>query len=182
MTLPDPPGFRALGERIVHRGYAITVAVGTFAGPDGDEFTRDVVHHPGAVAVAPLHEDGTLTLVRQYRPALDAWLLELPAGIRDVAGEPTVETARRELAEEVGLQADSVEHLVSFHNAPGFSDEEVVVYLATGLTAGTPDAQGPEEQAMQVERHHLDDLATMVADGRLTDAKTVLAVALLQRR
>ncbi len=80
-------GFRRVDERVLHRGYVITLAEGTFAAPDGTEFTREVVHHPGAVSVVPLHDDGTVTLVRQYRAAIDDDLLEIPAGKRDVEGE-----------------------------------------------------------------------------------------------
>lgn len=172
--------FRPVGEETVHEGHIIRVVVATFAGPGGDTFERDVIRHPGAVAVLPLHDDGTVTLVRQYRAPIDAHLLEIPAGVRDVEGEPAVATAARELAEEVGLEADAYEHLVSFHNAPGMSDEVVDVYLATGLREIDADAQGPEEEAMTIERHHLDDLAQMIAEGRLTDAKTVIAVALVR--
>ncbi|HEX4901163.1 MAG TPA: NUDIX hydrolase [Acidimicrobiales bacterium] len=176
------PDFHLVGEETVYDGHIMRVVVGTFAGPDGDTFTRDVIRHPGAVAVLPLHDDGTVTLVRQYRAALDAPLLEIPAGIRDVDGEPPAETARRELAEEAGLAATQIEHLLSFHNAPGMSDEVVDVYVATGLSEVDAAAQGVEEEAMSIERHHLDDLAAMVADGRLTDAKTVIAVSLLRAR
>lgn len=174
--------FRHLHEETVYDGHVMRVAIGTYEGPDGDTFTRDVIRHPGAVAVLPLHDDGTVTLVRQYRAPIDDLLLEIPAGIRDVDDEPTEVTAARELAEEVGLEADAYEHLVAFHNAPGMSDEVVHVYLATGLREIDSSAQGPEEEAMSIERHHLDDLAGMIADGRLTDAKTVIAVALARAR
>ena len=174
--------FRPVDEETVHEGHIIRVVVATFAGPSGDTFQRDVVRHPGAVAVLPLHDDGTVTLVRQYRAPIDDLLLEIPAGVRDVDDEPTEVTAARELAEEVGLEADDYEHLIAFHNAPGMSDEVVHVYLATGLREIDSAAQGPEEEAMSVERHHLDDLAAMIADGRLTDAKTVIAVALARAR
>ena len=174
--------FRFVDEDEIYDGHVMRVVVGTFAGPDGRTFTRDVIRHPGAVAVLPLHDDGTVTLVRQYRAPLDRPLLEIPAGIRDVDGEPPEDTARRELAEEVGLAAERVEHLISFHNAPGMSDEVVDVYLATGLREVEADAQGVEEESMTVERHRLDDLVAMVRDGRLTDAKTVIAVALVDAR
>lgn len=174
--------FRRVGEETVHEGHIIRVVVGTFEGADGHTFERDVVRHPGAVAVLPLHDDGTVTLVRQYRAPIDALLLEIPAGVRDVAGEPTEQTAARELAEEVGLGADTYEHLIDFHNAPGMSDEVVHVYVATGLRPIDSAAQGPEEEAMSIERHHLDELAVMIADGRLTDAKTVIAVALVRAK
>ena len=175
-------GFRLVGEDTVYEGYTMRVVVGSFTGPDGDTFTRDVIRHPGAVAVLPLHDDGTVTVVRQYRAPLDDLLLEIPAGVRDVEGEPPEETARRELVEEAGLAADHVEHLISFHNAPGISDEVVDVFLATGLSEVEAAAQGVEEEAMSIERHHLDELAAMIADGRLTDAKTVIAVSLVRGR
>jgi ADP-ribose pyrophosphatase len=175
-------GFRHLGDETVHEGHVVRVVVGSYQGPDGRTFSRDVIRHPGAVAVLPLHDDGSVTLVRQYRAPIDALLLEIPAGIRDVDGERPEETARRELVEEAGLQAASIDHLITFHNAPGMSDEVIDVFVATGLTDCEASAQGVEEESMSIERHTLDDLAAMIGDGRLTDAKTVIAVALLRSR
>ena len=174
----DPP-FRQTGAETIYEGYAIRVAVGTFAGDDGTTFTRDIVHHPGAVAVVPLHEDGSVTCVRQYRPAIGRTLLEIPAGLRDVADEPMAETATRELAEEVGLRAESITHLVSFHNAVGHSDEEVHVFVAKGLTPIPAQPLGPEEEAMTIERHGLAELRSMIRAGQVTDVKTIVAVGLL---
>jgi ADP-ribose pyrophosphatase len=134
------------------------------------------------VGVVPLHDDGAITLVRQYRAALDADVWEIPAGLRDVAGEPTDITASRELVEEAGLQAGHLEHLVTFHNSPGFSDEAVVVYLATELTEVPADRQGPEEEQMTLARVSLAEALAMVDDGRITDAKTVIALLALARR
>lgn len=180
-TETDPP-FRITGERHEWSGRRIGVAVVEIAGPDGERHEREVVHHPGAVGVAPLHDDGTVTLVRQYRAAVDAELWEIPAGLRDVEGEPTDETARRELIEEAGLRAERLEHLVTFHNSPGFSDEAVVVYAATGLSEVPDDRQGAEEQHMVVTRVPLTEAQAMVDDGRITDAKTVIALLALARR
>ncbi len=173
--------FELLGEDLVHDGYAVDLVVARYRAPDGSEFTRDVIHHVGAVGVLPLHEDGTVTLVRQYRAPVGQHLLEIPAGLRDVEGEEPLVTAERELAEEVGLQADRFEPMCRFLNAPGLSDEEVHVFRATGLRDVDSDAQGPEERHMSVERHALVDLVTMVATGELTDAKTVIAVLLAAR-
>jgi ADP-ribose pyrophosphatase len=182
VTAPDGrAGFRIAAEHPAWSG-RLSVAVVEIEGPDGDRHQREVVHHPGAVGVAPLHEDGAITLVRQYRAALDADVWEIPAGLRDVAGEPTEATAGRELAEEVGLHADALDHLVTFHNSPGFSDEAVVVYLATGLRPVPDDRQGPEEEHMVVARVPLDEALAMVDDGRITDAKTVIALLALDRR
>ena len=171
-------GFRRLDERVVHDGHVITLAVGTFEAPDGTTFDRDIVHHPGAVSVVPLHDDGTVTLVRQYRAALDLDLLEIPAGKRDVAGEAPELTAERELAEEVGLRAARLEPLARFVNSAGFSDELSHVFLATGLTEVGTDLQGVEEQHMTIERIALADVPAMIADHRLLDAKTVIGLLL----
>lgn len=178
----DSPGFRKLAEEVVHRGYAFEAAVAHYEAPDGSSFSRDVIRHVGAVAVLPLHDDGTVTVVRQYRAPIETRLLEIPAGLRDVSDEPLEETARRELAEEVGLVADRIEPLTHFHNAAGFSDEVVHVFVATGLRSVESDVQGPEEEDMVVERHPLDDLVAMVRDGSITDAKTMIGVLLVAGR
>lgn len=175
-------GFRRLEEEVVYRGWRFTVAKGRFAGPDGTEFERDVVHHPGAVGIVPLHDDRTVTLVRQYRAALDDLLLELPAGLRDVAGEPDVDTAARELVEEVGLAASSLQLLVTFRNSPGYCDESVSVFLATGLQEVDDDRQGVEEEAMEVVRIGLDEALALVDAGEITDAKTIIGLTLAARR
>ena len=158
------------------------VSIAEVEGPDGDRFEREIIHHPGAVGVMPLHDDRTVTLVHQYRVAIGSDMWEIPAGLRDVADEPTADTARRELAEEAGLRAGRIEHLVTFHNSAGFSDESVVVYLATELADVADDRQGIEEQHMRVERMTLDDAFAMVDDGRITDAKTMIALLTLARR
>jgi 8-oxo-dGTP pyrophosphatase MutT (NUDIX family) len=175
-------GFRILDDTTVWIGKRIHAGNVRVAAPDGSVLEREVVHHPGAVGVVPLHDDGTVTLVRQYRVAIDAHAWEIPAGLRDVDGEPAAETARRELVEEAGLSAGRVEFLVGFHNSPGFTDERVEVYLATGLDAVPDDRQGVEEAHMLVDRLPLADALAMVDDGRITDAKTVIALLLVARR
>ncbi|HVF75478.1 MAG TPA: NUDIX hydrolase [Acidimicrobiales bacterium] len=170
--------FRKLSERERFRGSLISVATATFAGPDG-EFERDVVHHPGAVSVVPLLDDGTVILVRQYRAAIEADLLEIPAGKRDVDGEPPEETAARELVEEVGMKAGRLELLAEFYNSPGFCDEHSWVFLGRDLTECANDLQGIEEQHMTVERVALADVPAMVARGEITDAKTIIGLSLV---
>jgi ADP-ribose pyrophosphatase len=174
--------FRVVGERPVALGLRISMAVADIEGPDGERHERDIVHHPGAVGVVPLHDDGTVTLVCQYRAALDAMVWEVPAGLRDVDGEPTSLTAARELAEEAGLAATTYERLLTFHNSPGFSDEALEVYLATGLSEVDDDRQGPEEQHMVVRRVPLAEALAMVDDGRITDAKTIIGLLVTARR
>jgi ADP-ribose pyrophosphatase len=176
-----PGRFRHLEEHLVHEGHVISLAVGTFEAPDGSSFTRDIVHHPGAVSVVPLHADGTVTLVRQYRAALDVELLEIPAGKRDVPGEAPELTAGRELAEEVGLRAGRLHLLAEFVNSPGFSDEHSWVFLATDLVEVASDLQGVEEEHMTIERFPLAAVPAMIADRRLLDAKTIIGLTLALR-
>ena len=162
-------------------GALIKVANATFEGPSG-RFDRDIVHHPGAVVVVPLTDSGTVFMVRQFRAAIGSDLLELPAGKRDVTGEPPEETARRELAEEVGLSATDVRLLARFYNSPGFTDELSWLYLATGLDEVPTDRQGHEEQLMSLEEIPLADVPAMIADGRIEDAKSIIGLTLTALR
>ncbi|HVE94265.1 MAG TPA: NUDIX hydrolase, partial [Acidimicrobiales bacterium] len=138
--------------------------------------------HPGAVSVVPLDSDGTVLLVRQYRAALDCGLLEIPAGKRDVAGEPPELTAHRELAEEVGRAAGRMDLLATFYNSPGFCDEHSYTYLARDLSEVPSDLQGVEEQAMTVERVALDDAIALIRSGEITDAKTIIGLTMAHSR
>src|SRR4029077_3036844 len=153
-------------------GSLISVAVGTFQGPDGTTFDRDLVHHPGAVAIVPVDDDRSVYMVRQYRAAIDDDLLEIPAGKRDVEGEPPEETAQRELEEEVGVRAGRVQKLAEFYNSPGFSDEYSYVYLGLELEPAQSSAHSPEEAAMEIERVPLDEVPMLIETGRIVDAKS----------
>ncbi|MFM7069364.1 MAG: NUDIX domain-containing protein [Actinomycetes bacterium] len=171
-------GFRHLRDELIHRGWVISTFRSHFQAPDGTEFIRDVVRHPGAVSVVPLREDGTVVLVRQYRAAVDQFVLEIPAGKRDVAGEPPEQTAARELAEEVGLAASEWTQLAVFHNSIGFSDELSTVFLARGLSDVPMDRQGVEESFLEVVEMPLDAAVAAVHAGTITDAKTVIGLVM----
>ena len=175
-------GFTRLDEEVRFSGSLLTVAEATIEGPDGDRFTREVVHHPGAVVVVPLVRSDTVLLVRQYRAAVGTELLELPAGKRDVEGEPPERTAARELVEEVGRRAGKMELLARFYNSPGFSDELSWLYLARDLDEVDVDRQGFEEQAMTLHEVGLDDIDRLVASGDVQDAKTIIGLTLTARR
>ena len=172
-------GFRKLGEEIVYRGSLISVAQASFADPEGREFRRDVVHHPGAVSVVPVIDEGTAVLmVRQYRAAIDRELLEIPAGKRDVDGEPVERTARRELEEEVGMRTGRLEKLAEFYNSPGFCDEHSFVFMALDLEQCASSAQGIEEQHMTIERVSFDEVMGLIVSGALVDAKSLIGLSL----
>jgi ADP-ribose pyrophosphatase len=172
------PPFRKVSEYEIYSGPVISLAVATFAGPDGT-FEREIVHHPGAVSVVPVVDEGTaVLLVRQYRAPLDANLLEIPAGKRDVADEPPEQTARRELEEEVGMRAGRLEKLAEFYNSPGFCDEHSFVYLGLDLEPCPSSAHSEEEKHMTIEKVALDDVPGLIASGALTDAKSIIGLCL----
>jgi ADP-ribose pyrophosphatase len=179
----QPGGFRHLSDRELVALHRIRVVKATFEAPDGTTYERDVVRDLGYVAAVPLLDDGrTVMLVRQYRGPVDQQLLEIPAGLRDHPGEALEATMHRELAEEIGRKAERLELLAHLHQAAGISDEEGWVYLATGLSEVPHARQGPEEQAMTVETVDLTDVPAMIADGRLTDAKTIVGLLLARDR
>jgi 8-oxo-dGTP pyrophosphatase MutT (NUDIX family) len=170
--------FRKLDETEVARGPVIQVGVARFAAPDGTEFERQIVHHPGAVVVVPLLDRRTVVLVRQFRAAVDAELLEVPAGKRDVAGEAPEATAARELAEEIGYRPGRLRLLARFYNSPGFSDELSHLYLAEELEEVGREAAGIEEGHMSVHQIDLDAVPGLIATGEIVDAKTIIGLTL----
>jgi ADP-ribose pyrophosphatase len=181
--VPVPaPEFRRVSQEELLRAWLFRVERLHLLDPDGNPFERVVIRHPGAVTVVPAHEDGTVSLVRQYRAAVDAMVLEIPAGTRDREGESAEETARRELAEEAGLAAARWEHLVGIWNTPGVSDQHTTIFLATGLTTVERRPDGVEEGFLQVERVPLADLDELVADGTLKDETTVLGLYMARER
>jgi ADP-ribose diphosphatase len=172
--------FEQVASTTLWRGGFLRVEELSIRGPSGRVFTRHVVRHPGAVGVVAL--DGSeAILVVAYRPAVGTALLEIPAGKLDVGGETPLDCAQRELAEEVGLRADSWTPLVTFHTTPGFTDEIFHLFSARGLRAVERDPKGEEEMEMEQVRVPLEDVPAMIADGRLRDAKTILGLLLTRQ-
>ena len=184
MKAPSP-GFRHLGDRLVHQGYVWHVVVAAFEAPDGEMFERDVIRSPGAVGVVPLlFEDDapTVVLVRQYRAPLDRYVLEIPAGMRDIADEPPETTAARELIEEAGYSAGRLDFLTEYYSSAGMTDSVLHVYLGTDLVPVPRDLHGPEESLMEVLTMPLSEAVDMVVRGEIHDAKTVIGLLLVERR
>ena len=121
------------------RGHIVTVRTDSVELPDGAIMTREVVEHPGAVAVLALDDDDQVLMIRQYRHPAGAMLWEIPAGLRDVVGEPLVETARRELLEEAGYRAATWHVLTDYLSSPGITTERLRVFLARDLTMVPPE-------------------------------------------
>ena len=132
-----------------------------------------VIRHPGGAGVLPVHDDGTISLIRQLRPAVAETILELPAG-RLNPGEPPVECACRELLEETGLYGGELIPLGRIYSSPGVFDEIIHLYAAIDFTQGTADPEADEE--IEVVRLKLQDALVMAADGRISDAKTLVAL------
>jgi ADP-ribose pyrophosphatase len=147
--------------------------------PDGRETTREIVRHPGAAAVVPL-KDGAVLLVKQNRHAVGADLLEIPAGKLDVPGEDPVECARRELREETGYVAGTLESLGAFYSSPGFTDERYYLYLATELEQVDPVPDHDNGEPISAEWLRLDAAVDAVTSGRIVDAKTALGLLLVR--
>jgi 8-oxo-dGTP pyrophosphatase MutT (NUDIX family) len=159
--------FERIGSRTVWEGRIATVRIDRFRHVDGEEAEREIVAHPGAVGVVA-HDDERVWLVRQPREAVgDPALLEIPAGKLDEEGESPLDTARRELAEEVGLEAERWRELVSFFTSPGFTDERVVLFAATGLrqVEASPD-EGERIEIVPWELERLDEAIAACQDSK----------------
>lgn len=176
------PWFETLDTTVVHEGWS-TVRIDTVRMPDGSTAQREVVEHVDAVAAVPLLDDGTVVLLRQYRHPLEQYVLEVPAGIMDVDGETPADTARRELVEEIGMQAADLRLLSTFANSAGWCTEHTHVFLATGLSPiDRADFEPEAEEAdMELVRLPLSDALAAVEDGTITDAKTVIGLLLAAR-
>ena len=148
--------------------------------PNGNESVREWIDHPGAAAVVPLLEDGRVILVRQYRYPLGAEFIEVPAGKLDRDGESPEAVAVRELREETGWQADELISLGAYHIAVGYSNEVIHCYLATGLTEVGSSLD--EDEFLEVLYIPFDETLEMVADGRITDAKSVVSLLRAQSK
>lgn len=169
---------RELGSEIAFRGRVIQVALKRFRDEEGGEYDRDVVKHPGAVAIVA-HDEAFVHLVSQPREAIGAERsLEIPAGTLDRPGETPRECAERELAEEVGLAAAEWRQMHEIAMTPGWSDERLTLFEATDLSPASAEAD--EDERIEVVRHPLADLDELI--DQVEDAKTLIGLLLLARR
>jgi ADP-ribose pyrophosphatase len=172
--------FERTASETVYEGRFFTVRRDTFRHEDGEEVQRDLVTHPGAVGIVA-HDGERIWLVRQPREAVGVPdLLEIPAGKLDEEGESPLETAKRELAEEIGKQAAEWEPLGSFFTSPGFTDEEVHLFLATGLSDVDEVPEVAESERIDVEVRRLAELDALIDEAR--DSKTLIGLLKLRAR
>ena len=171
--------FEPVGGDLKYAGQIATLSVERYRYDDGEVVTREKVAHPGAVGILAVDER-QVWLTRQPREVVgETASLEIPAGKLDVIGEGPLETAKRELAEEVGQQAASWEEITVFYTSPGFSDERVWLYHATGLAAA-PDAEPDEHERIEIVHWPLDELDDAIA--QCEDSKSLIALLWLARQ
>ncbi|MFK9093164.1 NUDIX hydrolase [Bacillus salipaludis] len=147
--------------------------------PNGKHAKREIIKHPGAVAILAITDDNKIVMVEQYRKALERTIVEIPAGKLEKDEEPAL-CARRELEEETGYECDSLELLTSFYTSPGFADEIVHVYIAKGLTKKENAADLDEDEFVELEELTLEEAEQYVKEQKIYDAKTIFAVQYLQ--
>lgn len=165
----------------VYEGRIFTVQIETITLPKGHELEAEVVRHPGSVVLIPVMDDGRIMLVRQYRAPLGRWAWELPAGSLK-KGEDVEKAAKRECQEELGLVAERLEKRGAFFPTPGYCDEEMNIFKATGLREprdGDDDAQPDEDEDIETKTFSVDEIRSMIASGEIIDLKTVAGLALL---
>ncbi|MGM7635451.1 NUDIX hydrolase [Bacillus sp. Hm123] len=171
-------------EKTIHtepifEGRIIRLQVDDIMLPDGKTGKREIIKHPGAVAVLALTAEGKIVLVEQYRKALERSLIEIPAGKLEAGEEPEV-CARRELEEETGYDCESMTLLQSFYTSPGFADELVHVFIAEGLVKKEDALSLDEDEFVEVMEVTLTDAEQLIKEQRIFDAKTVYAIQYLQ--
>lgn len=178
----DAKGFVTDKEDIVHEWAMFRLVQRHVTSPQGVSFERTFVHTPGAVAAVAVSDSGQIALVEQYRASFGGYILEIPAGMRDVEGEDPAVTARRELREEAGVDARHIEFLGECLSSPGVTDSSVLVYLATGISEVDMEPHGPEEDEMLLHWVPLDEALSMIENGHITDAKSAYGILLAVRR
>jgi ADP-ribose pyrophosphatase len=159
--------------RNIYTGKVVTLNVDRVTLPNGVEVELETIRHPGAAAIVPVKADGTVVLIRQFRHAAGGYIYEIPAG-KLHPGEDPLDCASRELEEEIGYRAISYELLSSIFTAPGFADEVIHLYKATGLTKG--HQQLDQDEVLEVVEMSLADAIKRIVDGTIRDAKTIVGL------
>ena len=161
----------------IYTGKVVTLNIDTVMLPNGVTIDLETVRHPGAAAVVPLKQNGTVVLIKQFRHAAGGFIYEIPAG-KLSPGEDPMHCAARELEEEVGYVAGRLERLSSIFTAPGFTDEVIHIYKATGLTAGSQRLD--RDEVLEVQEIPLEEAIKMIGSGTIRDAKTIIGLQLVR--
>lgn len=163
----------------IFAGKVISLQVDEVELPNGKTSKREIIKHPGAVAILPITNDGKIVMVEQYRKALERTLIEIPAGKLE-KGEIPENSARRELEEETGYVCENLDWLISFYTSPGFADEIVHLYVATGLSKKEDAAGLDEDEFVNIIELSLNEAKQYIEEKKIYDAKTAYAVQYLE--
>ncbi|WP_214733578.1 NUDIX domain-containing protein [Exiguobacterium sp. s154] len=164
---------KTIEREVIYQGKIFDVEKHVVSLPNGNTSVRELVYHNGAVAVLVIDESDNIVMVEQYRKAFESMSLEIPAGKLEKGEEPMA-SAERELEEETGYTAESLEKIFSFYGAPGFCSERVDVFVAKGLSAGEMNLD--EDEFLNVKRYSFDEAVALLDRGIITDAKTIMAI------
>ena len=159
--------------RNIYTGRVLTLNIDTVTLPNGATIDLEMVRHPGAAAIVPFKDDGTVVLIRQFRHAAGGFIYEIPAGKLHLGEDPRA-CAARELEEEIGYKTDDLDLVTSIFTAPGFTDEVIHIYKANRLTKGKQ--QLDRDEILEVVEVSLDDAIAMIRDGSIRDAKTIVGL------
>jgi ADP-ribose pyrophosphatase len=170
---------KTLHSEEIFTGKVISLHVQDVELPNGKHSKREIIKHPGAVAILAITDDNKIVMVEQYRKALERTIVEIPAGKLE-KGEETALCARRELEEETGYECKSLELLTSFYTSPGFADEIIHLFVATGLTKKENAAALDEDEFVNLEELTLGEAIQYIKNQKIYDAKTAYAVQYLQ--
>ncbi|MFT4413261.1 NUDIX hydrolase [Fredinandcohnia humi] len=170
---------KTLRKKVLFEGRVIDLHIEEVELPNGKTSTRELIKHPGAVAILALTDDNKLVMVQQYRKALDKVIVEIPAGKLE-KGEVPEKTARRELEEETGYACETITPFISFYTSPGFADELVHLFIAKGLKKIENPAGLDEDEFIDIMEVSLEEAVKLVEEKKIYDAKTAYAVQYLQ--
>jgi ADP-ribose pyrophosphatase len=162
----------------IYDGKILSLRVETVEMPDKKYSKREIVDHQKGVGIIAFDGDDKIFLVRQYRKAIDEYTLEIPAGLVE-SNEVPIDTAKRELQEEIGYYPEDIEYLFDMHSSPGFTNDKLSFFVAKQLTESKLDLD--EDEFLEAKSFKIDDLYDMVENGEITDAKTIIAIMYAQK-
>lgn len=166
---------KTIRTKKIFSGNIISVQVDDVLLPNGKESKREIVKHPGAVAIIPVTKNGNMIFVKQFRKPLERSLIEIPAGKIEENEDPEI-TAVRELEEETGFTTDTLTHVASFYTSPGFADEIIHLYYTDQLQPLTERVEGDEDEFVEIVELSLEEAEQNVRDKKIYDAKTMYAL------
>ena len=173
--------FKTIDSESIFKGVIVDLSIDTIESPSGRIMKREVIKHMDAVGIVAINANNQIVLVRQYRHAVGKNLLEIPAGLLDLDGETPESCAKRELQEETGYVAESVERISEFYTSVGFANEKVYLYYTDSIVPGE-HAREADEEGMRVEEIDLQEAVAMSKRGEIEDSKTLIALLLASQR